>query len=207
VKTVLARVQGPAFVPAVVTPLTPVEAAGRLRAYPETNRLSGPLLMALIWVETQGRPIAFNVGNITASARYDGEAWRPPWWEVGPSSSPRLLELNARMKAGKAPSAFRAYENFADGFHDFMSQLKANFAEVLEAANTGDAARFVDALSLKYSRDYGAKHYRSFRTLQSQFEPWFKDLSASHRTSNSPSQQFGEALLFGGLFLLAKALS
>lgn len=206
-KTVLARVHGPAFVPATVTPLTPVEAAGRLRAYPQTNRLSGPLLMALIWVETQGRPIAYNVGNITASARWEGDAWRPPWFEVGPNSSPRLLELNARMKAGKAPSAFRAYENFADGFHDYMSQLKANFPEVLEAANTGDASRFVDALSLKYSRDYGAKHYRSFRALQSQFEPWFKDLSASHRTDSPSPNQFGEALFFGGLFLLAKALS
>lgn len=207
-KTVLARVAGPAFVPAVVTPLKPVEAAGRLRAYPATNRASGPLLMALIWVETQGRPIAYNVGNITANEqRYEGEAWRPPWFEVGPNSSPRLLELNARMKAGKAPKAFRAYNNFADGFHDFMGQLERTFPEVLEAANTGDATRFVDALSVKYSKDYGAKHYRTFRTLQAQFEPWFKDLSASHRTNLPSNSQFGEALLFGGLFLLAKALS
>lgn len=208
VKTVLARVAGPAFVPAAVTPLAPVEAAGRLRAYPATNRQSGPLLMALIWVETSGRPIAYNVGNITASeTRYDGEAWRPPWFEVGPTSSPRLLELNRRMKEGKAPKAFRAYANFADGFHDYMSQLEKTFPEVLQAAHTGDATAFVDALSQKYSRDYGSKHYRTFRTLQAQFEPWFKDLSASHRANSHPSNQLGGALLFGGLFLLAKALA
>jgi len=209
VKAVLARVQGPSFVPAVVTPLTPVEAAGRLRAYPHTNKQSGPLLMALIWVETTGRPIAYNVGNITASeAKYEGDAWRPPWFEVGPTSSPRLLELHRRMLEGKAPKAFRAYSNFADGFHDYMVQLERSFPEALAAANTGDAAAFVDALSQKYSKDYGPKHYRTFKALQTQFEPWFKDLSASHRPAlTSPSSQLGGALLFGGILLLAKALS
>ncbi len=204
---VLARVSGPQFVPATVTPLKPVEAAGRLRAYPETNRDSGPLLLALIWVETTGRPIAHNVGNITASDRYDGEAWRPPWFEVGPQSSPRLLELNRRMREGKAPKAFRAYPSFADGFHDYMSQLQRNFPEVLQAANTGNATEFVDALSLKYSTDYGPKHYRSFAGLQKQFEPFFKDLSASHRSTSLPRNAAGEALLLFGAYMLAKALA
>ncbi len=207
--TILARIAGGA-VPATVTPLTPTEAAGRLTAYPATNRDSGPLLMALIWVETTGRPIAYNVGNITAGDRYQGDFWRPPWFEVGPQASPRLLELHERMKRGQAPKAFRAYASFADGFHDYMTQLGSTFPEVLAAANTGDAAQFVQALSLKYSRDYGPKHVRSFRALQTQFEPFFKGLSASHQTSNLPldlsRSSFGGALLFGGLYLLAKAL-
>jgi len=203
---VLARVSGPSFVPAVVTPLTPTEAAGRLMAYPQTNRNSGPLLMALIWVETTGRPIKFNVGNLTASDRYDGEAWRPPWFEVGPQSSPRLIALHERMKAGQAPRAFRAYGSFADGFHDYMSQLGKTFPEVLDAANTGDAAQFVQALSLKYSRDYGPAHVRTFAALQKEFEPFFKGLSASHQSVTSLPKIAGEALLFAGLYLLSKAL-
>jgi hypothetical protein len=204
---VLAHVAGPQFVPATVTPLTPVEAAGRLQAYPETNRDSGPLLMALIWVETTGRPIAYNVGNITANERYAGEAWRPPWFEVGPNSSPKMLELNRRMNQGQAPRAFRAYPSFADGFHDYMSHLSRSYPEVLSAANTGSAVQFVDALSQRYSRDYGPRHYRTFSALQKRFAPFFSGLSASHQKL-PPSQLdvTGGTLLLLAL-LVAKAVS
>ena len=202
----VATVTGLDIVPAQRTPLAPLEAAGRLSAYPEVNRTSGPLLMALIWVETAGNPTAYNVGNITASERYNGQAWRPPWFTVGPNSSDKMKRLNARMRAGTAPKAFRAYSNFAEAFDDFMVQMNRSFPEVLAAANTGDARAFVDALSLKYSKDYGPSHYPAFSHHQTRFSPLFSNLPASHRLSHrgtSGGSELGALVFFGLLFAAA----
>lgn len=202
-------------VPPVRTPLAPAEAVTRLKTYPLVNRANGPLLLALIWIETGAgnSSFGFNVGNIAAASSYQGQAWRPPWFEIGPDASPRLQELHARMMAGQAPSAFRSYSDFTAGFNDFISQLKISFPEVLAAAQTGDSAQFVQALSLKYSKDYGPQHVRSFETLRKQFEPLFSDLSAPVNTlptggriaSSGLGASLGSALLFLGGFLLLKA--
>jgi hypothetical protein len=168
----------PQIVPAVTTPITAPIAAAQLRQWPEVDANNGPLLLSLIFVETGGglKTQNYNVGNITAGDRYTDKAWRPPWFEVGPDSSPKLIALHARMLAGEAPKAFRAYPNFASGFSDFKAQLRTNFPEVLEAADTADARSFVDALSKRYSRDYGPGHYQTFEALQQRFQSLFSDI-------------------------------
>lgn len=125
------------------------------------------LLLALVWIETaQGRSVQnFSPGNITASERYEGLAWRPPWFELSPASTERERKLNADMRAGKAPRAFRAYETLDAGFVDFVHVLRRDFPEVLAAAKTGDPDHFRVALSQAYSGDY--KNAAATKTLSS----------------------------------------
>ncbi len=157
-------------VPAVSTQISAEHARDALRAsMPGIDRESAALLLALIWVETgRGHVTNNNVGNITASDAWTGGAWRPPWF--APSSDPHLAELHARMLAGQAPSAFRAYDSLPEGFADFARVLRQNFPSVLAAAATGDAASFVNALhNSRYSTDYNASHIPTFRDLAAQF--------------------------------------
>jgi hypothetical protein len=157
-------------VPTVATQISAEHARDALRAsMPGIDRDSAALLLALIWVETgQGHVVNNNVGNITASDAWPGGAWRPPWF--APSSDPHLAELHAKMLAGQAPSAFRAYDSLPEGFADFASTLKHSFPTVLAAAATGDAAAFVNALhNSRYSTDYNASHIPTFRMLEAKF--------------------------------------
>ena len=158
-------------VSAVATQISAEHARDALRAsMPGIDRESAALLLALIWVET-GRGVHcynWNVGNITASDAWGGGAWRPPWFT--PSADPHLAELHARMLAGQAPSAFRAYDSLPDGFADFVRTLQHSFPSVLKAAATGDAAAFVAALhDSRYSTDYTAAHIPTFRDLAAHF--------------------------------------
>lgn len=158
-------------VPAVATQISAEHARDALRAsMPGIDRESAALLLALIWVETGQGAACFNwnVGNITASDAWPGGAWRPPWFSD--VSTPKLAELHARMLAGQAPSAFRAYDSAPEGFADFVRVLKAQFPSVLEAARSGDAAAFVSALhDSRYSTDYTARHIPTFRDLSAHF--------------------------------------
>jgi len=158
-------------VPAVATPISAEHARDALRAsMPGIDRESAALLLALIWVETARGTGCFNwnVGNLTASDKWGGGAWRPPWF--APSSDPHLNDLHTRMLAGQAPSAFRAYDSLPDGFADFARVLKSTFPTVLKAAATGDAAAFVSALhDSRYSTDYNARHIPTFRDLAAHF--------------------------------------
>lgn len=101
-----------------------------------------------------------NIGNITASERFDGAVWRPPWFELDPGAlqrgevSPKLVELHEAMLRGQAPSAFRAYPSADDGARDFARVLAKNFPEVLRAARVPNAENFRKALAEKYSHDY-----------------------------------------------------
>lgn len=111
----------------------------------------------------------YNVGNITASARYGGQAWRPPWYHPpGPEAPPRLRKLHAAMLAGQAPSAFRAYLSLEEGARDYARQLIRTFPEVLAAANQTDPNVLRLALGQKYSRDYltSASTTRTIGSLQ-----------------------------------------
>lgn len=121
---------------------------------PETNELA--LLHALVWIETaQGKSVQnFNLGNITASENFPGDAWRPPWFELDENSSPRDTELHELMLKGKAPRAFRSYPSLEAGARDFVRTLRASFPEVLIAARESDSEKFRVALSQKYSKDY-----------------------------------------------------
>jgi hypothetical protein len=157
-------------VPTVATQISAEHARDALRAsMPGIDRESAALLLALIWVETgRGHVVNNNVGNITASDAWPGGAWRPPWF--APSTDPHLAELHARMLAGQAPSAFRAYDSLPEGFADFARVLQHTFPSVLEAARTGDAAAFVSALhDSRYSTDYNARHIPTFRDLAAHF--------------------------------------
>lgn len=158
-------------VSAVATPISAEHARDALRAsMPGIDRESAALLLALIWVETARGTGCFNwnVGNITASDAWGGGAWRPPWF--APSADPHMADLHAKMLAGQAPSAFRAYDSLTDGFADFVRVLKHTFPTVLDAARTGDAASFVSALhDSRYSTDYNARHIPTFRDLSAHF--------------------------------------
>ena len=158
-------------VPTVATQISAEHARDALRAsMPGIDRESAALLLALISVETgRGHVVNNNVGNITASDAWPGGAWRPPWFSAA-QTTPRMIELHAKMLAGQAPSAFRAYDTLTDGFADFAATLKHTFPSVLAAAATGDAAAFVNALhNSRYSTDYNASHIPTFRDLSAQF--------------------------------------
>lgn len=160
------------IVPAVVTPISAEHARDALAAaMPGIDRESASLLLSLIWVETaRGHMMNWNAGNITASAAWAGDAWRPPWF--APSEDPRLAALHERMLAGTAPSAFRAYNSATEGFADFAHVLQRQFASVLEAARSGNPAAFVQALhDSGYSRDYTLAHVPTFAQLRELFAP------------------------------------
>lgn len=130
------------------------------------------LLLALVWIETaQGKSVQnFSPGNVTASDRYEGSAWRPPWFELSPASTDRERQLNADMRAGKAPRAFRAFDSLDAGMVDFVHVLRRDFPEVMAAAKTGDPDHFRVALSQAYSGDYkNAAATRTLSTFMSEF--------------------------------------
>lgn len=178
------------IVPAVVTPITAEQARVALvAAMPGIDRETGTLLLALCWIETAaGHLVNFNAGNITASDKWPGGAWRPPWFELSPSSPAHMVDLHEKMLHGKAPSAFRAYGSLLEGFQDFARVLRAQFASVLGAAATGDAAAFVRALhDSGYSHDYTPAHVPNMQHLQQQLAPQFAGFPSSaqvHRGAN-----------------------
>jgi hypothetical protein len=186
-------------VSAVATPISAEHARDALRAsMPGIDRESAALLLALIWVETARGTGCFNwnVGNITASDAWGGGAWRPPWFDN--VSTPRLAELHARMLAGQAPSAFRAYDSLPDGFADFVRTLQHSFPSVLHAAATGDAAAFVAALhDSRYSTDYTAAHIPTFRELAAHFAELVASFPAGTVAAGA-----GGALVVVGILLI-----
>jgi len=163
----------------VSTPMTAAAARDALlAALPGVDRSTAALLLALVWIETAGGHLQnWNAGNITASSRYGGKAWLPPWFR--PSTDPHLQGLHERMLAGTAPSAFRAYSTPAEGWGDFVHTLKSTFPTVLQAAGTGDPAAFVHALhDSGYSRDYTARHIGPISQLRDKFEALVSHLPA-----------------------------
>lgn len=175
------------IVPTVTTPISAEQArAALLAVMPGTDGDTATLLLALIWIETaNGHLQNFNPGNITASDRWEGAAWRPPWFLVDASSQPIMVRLHEAMLRGKAPSAFRAYGSLLEGFQDFARVLKSTFPTVIAAAGTGDAAKFVAALhDSGYSHDYTPAAVPHMVHLQQQLAPLFagfpKSPNASH---------------------------
>lgn len=123
-------------------------------------------LSALVAIETGRGKFVQNhsPGNVTASPAYSGMAWRPTWFELTPMSSDRDISLHELMLKNQAPSAFRAYNSFQEGFADWRRVLEKSFPEVLEAAKGSSGAPFALALAKKYSGDY--KNPASHRTLE-----------------------------------------
>lgn len=174
------------IVPAVTTPVSAEQARVHLvAAMPGIDRDTGTLLLALIWIETAGGHLQnFNAGNITANDRWPGGAWRPPWFVVDANSPPIMQHLHEAMLHGKAPSAFRAYGSMLEGFQDFVRVLQRQFASVLEAAKSGDAAAFVRALhDSGYSHDYTPAHVPNMIHLQQQLAPQFAGFPPGQSTA------------------------
>jgi hypothetical protein len=194
------------IVPAVVTPITAEEARVALvAAMPGIDRETGTLLLALVWIETaRGHLMNFNAGNITASDKWTGNAWRPPWFELSTANTPHLLELHEKMLHGQAPSAFRAYGSLLEGFQDFARVLQHQFKSVLEAAKTGDARAFVTALhDSGYSRDYSPAHVPSFASLQADLGPLFAGFPTAAMVSHAVPDFFASVGLQVGVAVMA----
>jgi|WetSurMetagenome_2_1015567.scaffolds.fasta_scaffold225551_2 hypothetical protein len=166
------------IVPATQTPLTAESSAEWLNQSIALDREQGPLIAALIWVESgAGNLTQHNPGNVTASERWEGKAWRPPWYEPpADNATQKIKDLHLKMLRGEAPKAFRAFDDFAQGYADFARVLQTNFPAVLTAASSGDVPTFVTELSRKYSKDYGPRHYPAFANWQGKMRHLFQHL-------------------------------
>jgi hypothetical protein len=134
----------------------------------------------------------FNLGNISASEKYQGAAWRPPWFDApGP--------LHDAMLAGKAPRAFRAYSSFLEGAKDFAELLlRPEFGNVMRAAEGEDMGAFIEALSTRYSPDYKAsKHLATFEQLR-------KELGGATQLATTQGDGVMIALALTALYFAAK---
>ena len=111
------------------------------------------LMLAQISLETAGgaKCSNHNVGNISSSDTVAADYFRPPWFTVDDSSSPKLKELHQGMLDGKVPRAFRSYADFFAGVADYVAV--ANKLGVLEAARSGDATQVATAIKHAYTPD------------------------------------------------------
>lgn len=149
-------------VPRIATPFAQVAFPGLIEEafqaeHIQLRGMQRMMLAVLVAIET-GRGASMknnNVGNITASEKYQGSAWRPPWFDPAEAAgNPRNEHLHEEMLAGRAPSAFRAYLGIQDGARDFARVIAKNFPEVLRAALVPNANAFREAIAQRYSRDY-----------------------------------------------------
>lgn len=167
-----------------------------LLAWPEVDRETAASLLSLLWVET-GRGAScqnWNVGNLSASPRYPGDVWRPPWFEMTESSTERDARLHQKMLAKQAPEAFRSYRSLTEGMRDFVRLIRLpQYRPVLEAAQTGEILPFVKALSQKYSADYSPDHWPAFSDCRQVFVPLVSHLPAPKPGLFSPSGEGGLA--------------
>lgn len=169
-------------VPAVATPVSLDEARASLSlvAPSDWSGIVFVYVLALLWVEcARGRAvIAHNCGNLAAGgyaknkagewvdvAWWTGSYWRPGWYASPPEA--RYQDLHERMLRGEAPSAFRAYPSREAGVRSYVKLLAdKRFAGVIAAARRDDPKAFVEALrDSGYSKDYGAAHVPTFRSL------------------------------------------
>lgn len=115
------------------------------------------LLLAQWAIETgQGSAITnHNVGNLTATNESTQDFWRPPWFEPPPYASGNAAQLellHKRMLEGKAPKAFRSYNDLEGGAVSYMGLLKSpHFTPLLKAADSGSARQFATQV---YETDY-----------------------------------------------------
>lgn len=113
------------------------------------------LFQSQLWLESgSGKSVfQFNVGNITASSRWDGDFWHPPWFDLKEIEAlpegvnkKKYLRLHALMLEGKAPKAFRAYENHRAAIKSYARLLKTTFPSIVSAADSGDVSAFAHAV-------------------------------------------------------------
>lgn len=131
------------------------------------------LMMAQVALETANGQQCYghNPGNMTANEwQYTGNFYRPQWWSVDATSSPRMVALNKLMHEGKAPRAFRSYMTLQAGFDDHFAQIAHTFKALLVASRTGDPQKFADAIkSSRYTPDEPASAAHSLEQLQDKY--------------------------------------
>lgn len=201
-------------VSALSTPLTVDTAAFALSEASKENALEltrpgALLLLALVWVETgRGKStVRHNVGNLMARGYrngseysvWGGDYWRPEWF------ADESHRLHARMLAGTAPSAFRAYGSLVDGMGDYIALLKRK-PSLVAAANRGDVSGFVEALAETYSPDYGTQHESTFMQLSDEFrqDGLFAELPEAPRRVGGGSTWFFPIALIGAVAVFLK---
>lgn len=179
------------------TYLPPAQLADRLvRSWiAETGRTPSrdlaEFLLAQIILETDWSRAMwrFNWGNISAGSSWPGTAWRPSWYTLVPTSSARDRMLHARMLAGQAPNAFRAYSSHDEGARAYVRFLQsANYAPLLSAANTGDPETFAAAVrSTRYCPDCGEGFGRSVQAVRDQIRAagWLDSLGSPRAPGGS----------------------
>lgn len=163
------------IVPRVSTPQTLESIASALRAAYAAefgkviDTTTAELLMAQVMIETgNGQAVKNNnPGNITASSKWAGDAWRPPWFdEPTESTTARNRALHAQMKQGKAPSAFRSFATWEEGMRDHVRTLARQFPTIIAARTPRQLAEAI--FNSGYTKD--ATPDESERTLNSLVE-------------------------------------
>lgn len=97
------------------------------------------------------RVIQHNFGNLIATQEWAGDFWRPPWFgDPTPETPPELRRKHELMLQGKAPGAFRAYANAAEGMRFYIGALDS--LGLLAAAENGPRS-FAAKASLRFSPD------------------------------------------------------
>lgn len=149
------------IVPRVSTPQTLESIASALRAAYAAefgkviDKATAELLTAQILVETaNGQQVKNNCpGNITASSKWTGDAWRPPWFDPPTeTTTARNRALHEQMKAGKAPSAFRSFDTWEAGMRDHVRTLARQFPTIVAARTPRQLAEAI--FNSGYTRDH-----------------------------------------------------
>ncbi len=164
----------------VKTPTTPDEVGSELArqllsitvspGHPMPSREQAGLLLAQLMLETANGAACYNwnVGNITS--RESGTFYRPVWFTIDETSSPKMKQLHEAMLHGQAPRAFRAYSSLSGGVRDYLAELKRDFPSLLTASESGDADEFGAAIrTSKYTPDAPQGTIESIRHLQAQY--------------------------------------
>lgn len=150
---IVPRVSTPATLEGIALALRDAFAAEFGRPLDSTT---AELLTAQILIETSsGQSIKnHSPGNISASSKWSGDAWRPPWFEepAGGWKTERDASLHAAMLAKKAPSAFRAFASLDDGMRDYVRTLSKQFPTIIAARTPGELARAIHDSG--YTRDH-----------------------------------------------------
>lgn len=116
------------------------------------NRLAFTLAQTYLETAKWQSIYNYNVGNISASESFSGQAYRPHWYTVDANSSANLRELHEAMLQGKVPTAFRSYGSLREGVDAYALMMKQRFPEILTAADSGDPQQVADAIMVKYCR-------------------------------------------------------
>lgn len=167
------------------------------------------LMLAQIWIETgQGKSLMnYNPGNLSGS--YNGDYWRPPWYEVTEDSKERYKKLHELMLQNKVPNKFQAYPDFTTGFEQYIQQIymKDRFKPLLEAGMSGDAFEFASAIFYTgyCPDDPGCRPENTYKTIET-FQKKFREEGVFSFNGGDIASSNGSFLLVAAPALLGLAL-